>query len=71
MRSLLYQRLLHDCSVAAAHVLVGTTETVIRPEERLDAFNEFYVIVRTAIEKYCEEYQKMMGKLHPLTPSDN
>lgn len=71
MKHLIHQRLLHDCCVPSAKLLVETIENVLRPEDRLEAFNEFYVIVRSAIEKYCLEYQRMMVRIDPLKPSNN
>lgn len=62
------QRLQHDAAFALATALLEIVENCIRPEERRDAFDEFYVACKGAFE--CYEIKNRREELQ-LKPSRN
>ncbi len=46
------QRLQHDAAQAMAVALLDIVENCIRPEERLDALQEFYAVCKAGIEAF-------------------
>jgi hypothetical protein len=60
-------RIIHDTAHEAAVSLVAVIVNLIREEEQRDAYDEFYPIVRKALETYATEYDQVMARLYPLT----
>jgi hypothetical protein len=58
-------RLIHDAAVAMAHTLLDMVKPCLREEERLTAFNEFYVICKAGIECFCLQQERMIHRLNP------
>ena len=62
------QRLQHDTAFALATALLAIIENCIRPDERRDAFDEFYAACKGAFE--CYEAMKGREESRPQ-PSRN
>ncbi len=62
------QRLQHDSAYALATALLEIIENCIRPDERRDAFEEFYAACKGAFE--CYETMKRREETR-LMPSRN
>jgi hypothetical protein len=58
------RRLLHDEAYAAALRLLHTVAPCLREEERRDALEEFYAIVRDALEAFAAKGERLHQRLH-------
>lgn len=58
-------RLEHDCAVIMARELVEIVSNLIRPEERKDAFDEFYSVCKAGIEAFAIESKRQAQRLKP------
>jgi hypothetical protein len=59
------QRLIHDVAMAIAVALLDLVEGCIRPEERRDAFDEFYCACKAGLENYEMQRARMIERLYP------
>ena len=59
------QRLQHDTAFALATALLEIIENCLRPEERQDAFDEFYEACKAAIECYERMNMRQETRLRP------
>lgn len=59
------QRLQHDTAFALATVLLEIVQNCIRPEERRDAFDEFYEACKCALECYDTKKGTEVSRLRP------
>jgi hypothetical protein len=59
------QRLVHDAAVAMAHALLDLVVPLLREEEKLTAFNEFYVVCKAGIDAYELQVDRMHKRLNP------
>lgn len=64
------QRLVNEHTFKLSWELVGIIEPCLRPEERRDAFEEFYQVVKAALESYEAEAERIRRRLNPH-PSAN
>ena len=58
-------RLQHDAAVAAATADVGVVASLLREEEKRDAFEEFYRITLAAIQAYAQQRNRELLRLQP------
>ena len=63
---LLNDRLAHDVAVAIAQATLDILENVIRPEDKLDAYSELYLIAKNGILAYCAQRERIQERLRPL-----
>jgi hypothetical protein len=60
--------LIHDVAWAAAHSVVEVFASILRDDERHDAFVEVYERVKAAVERYESQAAR---RVHRLNPSSN
>jgi hypothetical protein len=59
------QRLINEHTFKLSWELVGIIEPCLRQEERRDAFEEFYRVVKAGILAYEAEAERMLQRLKP------
>ena len=59
------QRLRHDTAHALAVALLEIVENCIRPEDRLDALQEFYQAAMAGLEAYDTMREREARRLNP------
>ena len=58
-------RLIHDGAVAMSKALMEVVENSIRPEARLDAYSQLYIVCKGGVEAYETQRERMERRLAP------
>ena len=64
-QGMLHERLIHDCSWAAAAVLENMVAPVLREEERREFLAQAYQSVRAAIESFLIFKNREAARINP------
>jgi len=59
------QRFQHDAAVAIAKACLNVIASCVHPSCHKDAWEEFYMIVKSGIESYEIQTHRMLHRLHP------
>lgn len=59
-------RLIHDHAFQAAQEVFRTVKDCLMEHEQKDAFQEFYDILKSHLERYEAERARMLQRLRPL-----